>query len=238
MTNGVIFYQGPSMIDGKPIVAIAVGLKQGSTNTKTGAMIQTYILRADKAPTEAVRDGSDESICGSCVHRGDGTGKQRSCYVTLIHGPQNVWRAFQNGRYPMRSWQSELFRDRMVRMGTYGDPAAVPIAYWRNMLKHAKGWTGYTHQWKNIHWRWRELVMASADTVEEMAHAHVRGFRTFRVTPVGEGPLKGLEFNCPASHEAGQKLNCIDCMACMGTSAPHKASVQIAAHGAGRNHVG
>ena len=87
-TNGVVLYEGPSQIDGAPIVMIAVGLLQGSTNTKTGAMVQTYILRQDMPPIEAVKTGADESICGGCTHRGDGTGKKRSCYVTLIHGPR------------------------------------------------------------------------------------------------------------------------------------------------------
>lgn len=237
-TNGVILYEGPSMLDGAPIVVIAVGLKQKSTNSKTGAMVQTYILRQDIPPIEAVKTGADESICGGCPHRGDGTGKKRSCYVTLMHGPRGVWNAYQNGRYP-HAFKTihELLRDRMVRLGTYGDPAAAPIAVWRNAIQHAKGWTGYTHQWRDIHWRWRELVMASADSLVDMDEAHARGFRTFRVTPIGEGPVKGREFNCPASEEAGKRIECIDCLACMGTSAKNKASVQIAAHGTGKGHV-
>lgn len=33
--NGVILYEGPSKLDGQPIVVIAVGLKTKSSNTKT-----------------------------------------------------------------------------------------------------------------------------------------------------------------------------------------------------------
>lgn len=238
-TNGIILYEGPSQLDGAPIVVIAVGLKQNSTNSKTGAMIQTYILRQDMPPLDAVREGADESICGGCTHRGDGTGKGRSCYVTLMHGPRGVYQAYLNGRYP-KATPAEIrsaLADRMVRLGTYGDPAAAPISLWRNAVAQAKGWTGYTHQWRVINWRWRELVMASADSLDDMDEAHAKGYRTFRVTPVGTGPVKRREFNCPASEEAGKKIECIDCLACMGTSAKHSASVQIAAHGTGKGYV-
>lgn len=40
-TKSGIIYRGPSLIDGQPIVAIAIAK---SRNTKTGDMVQTYIL--------------------------------------------------------------------------------------------------------------------------------------------------------------------------------------------------
>ena len=40
--KGYIIYEGASLIDGKPIVEIAI---LSSKNVKTGNMIQTYILR-------------------------------------------------------------------------------------------------------------------------------------------------------------------------------------------------
>ena len=48
--NGRILYEGPSMLDGAPIVVIATGFAERSGNDKTGAMIQTWILRADIPP--------------------------------------------------------------------------------------------------------------------------------------------------------------------------------------------
>lgn len=243
MSNGIILYEGPSMLDGHPIVVIATGIKTGSTNVKTGAMIQTYILRSDMPPIDAVRSGDDASICGGCTHRGDGTGKGRSCYVTLMHGPRGVYAAYKRGSYPLASSVGvknipSVFAERMVRLGTYGDPAAVPGYLWQIILKKAKGWTGYTHQWRTIPAdAWAPLVMASADTEQDMRDAHALGYRTFRVTPVGEGPIKGAEIVCPASHEAGQKVECIDCKACMGTSAKARVSIQIMAHGTGKKYV-
>ena len=77
--NGAVIYHGPSAIDGGPIVVIATGLTVGSANSKTGAMIQTHIMRADVDPLTALRTGADVSVCGGCMHRPQGpNGTQRS----------------------------------------------------------------------------------------------------------------------------------------------------------------
>src|SRR4051794_26776622 len=44
---------------------------------------------------EALKDGSDRSVCGDCVHRtADGAG---SCYVNVAQAPQSVYHAWQRG---------------------------------------------------------------------------------------------------------------------------------------------
>ena len=100
MHNSII-YQGPSLLDGSPIVVIALAK---SSNKKTGDMVQTYIIRSDMDPLKASKYGYDYAICGDCKHRGeadpDGTGKQakkRSCYVTLFHGPLQVYKSYKKG---------------------------------------------------------------------------------------------------------------------------------------------
>ena len=60
---GYIAYEGPSEIDGAPIVVI-VNKIDGSKNAKTGALVQTFIIRSDIAPTDALKTGADYSICG------------------------------------------------------------------------------------------------------------------------------------------------------------------------------
>jgi hypothetical protein len=238
--SGIILYEGPSKLDGAPIVVIATGLKTASRNAKTGAMIQTYIIRSDMHPVEAVQTGADSSICGDCVHRGDGTGKGRSCYVTLIHGPRMVYEAYKRGVYVKASAfeAAQLFAGRIVRLGTYGDPAAAPFAMWKVALGQASGWTGYTHQWRNVPAQWAELVMASADTLADMQAAHALGYRTFRVTAEPFQNIKGLEVICPASEEKGKVTDCATCKACMGTTGRAKVSIQIAAHGGSKKYVG
>ena len=49
MKSGII-YKGPSLLDGKPIVVIAT---LSNRNSKTGNVVQTYILKSDTNPLEA-----------------------------------------------------------------------------------------------------------------------------------------------------------------------------------------
>ncbi|MFY7951243.1 MAG: hypothetical protein ACOVT5_01935 [Armatimonadaceae bacterium] len=237
--NGVILYEGPSLLDGAPVVAIATGLKGKSRNEKTGDMVQTWILRADVAPHEAIHTGEDASVCGDCPHRGrieDGRNVGRSCYVTTFQAPLSVWKAYRRGLYPAVSREdvATLFAGRMVRLGSYGDPAAIPVDVWQNAVARASGWTGYTHQWRTAPRALAALCMASVETDGQARAARLQGWRTFRVRAEGQPLAPKLEFICPASAEAGMKTDCASCRACMGTESKAKASPVIIAHGAGR----
>jgi hypothetical protein len=53
MKSGII-YKGPSRIDGAPIVVLAT---YSNRNSKTGAVVQTYILREDINPLGGKQDG-------------------------------------------------------------------------------------------------------------------------------------------------------------------------------------
>lgn len=221
------------MLDGAPIVAIAVGLAKASSNRKTGGMLQTYILRSDVDPVRAIKQLKDSSICGDCVHRGS-QGKGRTCYVQVGQGPLGVYRAFKRGRYPeIPNSEIKTLADagmgRLVRLGTYGDPAAVPAGIWRSILFGAKGHTGYTHQWKRAP-DLKGLCMASVDSEIQALWARSLGWRTFRVAlPHHDARIAG-EAICPASAEAGRKLTCERCLACGGADG-RKGSIVIAAHG-------
>lgn len=249
-TNGAVLWRGASLIDGALIVVIATGLASGSSNRKTGAMVQTYILRADISPVDAVRTGADVSICGQCPHRGkadptnavlyqsagmraDGPHTVRTCYVNVGQGPLSVWRAWERGRYPVLrhySHAGDLTEGLLVRLGTYGDPAAVPGDVWRCLIRNARGHTGYTHQWRKCDPRLRDLCMASADSVADATEAQAAGWRTFRVAMPCDAPRLENEAVCPASKEAGRKLTCAQCLACAGADG-RRGSVVIAAHG-------
>jgi hypothetical protein len=242
--NSAELWRGPSLIDGAPIVVIVSGLN-ASANSKTGNMLQTYILRADVAPTDAIRSGADASICGDCPARGDGTGKGRTCYVNVGQGPLAVWRAWQRGTVPHAVRVDGLFyvggaanptcigAGRMVRLGTYGDPAAVPADVWHSLTTRAIGHTGYTHQWRKAFAApLRTLCMASADSEQDAADARAAGWRFFRVAFPGDAPrrLDLGESVCPASAEAGYKLTCESCRACSGANG-RRGSIVIQAHG-------
>jgi hypothetical protein len=216
MENGV-FYRGPSLVDGAPIVGVAV---YSDRNAKTGRVLQTYIIRADMNPLEASKTGADVSICGTCPLRGTATNdparKQaagRRCYVNLGQGPLSVFRALERGRYPDVD-PAAIGADRMVRVGTYGDPAAIPGEIWDAMLSQATTWTAYTHQKP-----WRpEIAMQSADDYHEAAlHWHA-GRRTFRVIANLDHIDHNHEILCPASKEAGRRVQCAACKLCKGSA--------------------
>lgn len=241
MANGAILWSGASEIDGAPITLIATGLKASSSNVKTGALVQTWILRSDMTPQVAVDSGNDESICGKCPHRGEieivnGKAKNvsRSCYVTIFQAPRNIYQTSKRGVYPAYTLgeSAVALAGRNVRLGAYGDPAAVPFDIWDSILRDAGRGTGYTHQWQKCDTRFARYCMASADSQNEANQAQAMGYRTFRVGSYAESVVKGKEFLCPASKEAGQKTNCAACLACGGTSSPNQASVFIPAHGA------
>lgn len=226
--SSAVIYEGPSLIDGAPIVAIAI---VSSSNAKTGNMVQTYILRADLAPIEAVKTGADASICGGCVHRGDGTGKGRTCYVNLGQGPRSVYVTYRAGKYRTAAASdiTAIGAGRMVRLGTYGDPAAVPVSVWHALLAESTGHTGYTHQWRSerLGAPLRGLVMASCETAADVQASARKGFTgSFRVLPRGDMPQPSEV--CPASAEGGKTMLCSDCGRCDGKG----GAVAIVAHGA------
>jgi hypothetical protein len=237
--NGIILYRGPSLLGGQPIVCIAVGLARDSKNGKTGAgVIQTFVLADNgESPLEALKSGADASICGNCPHRPqpgpDGTRKAGSCYVNVGQAPLAVYRAYRAERYPEfdPAEHLPLFAGRFVRLGAYGDPAAVPLDVWDAICGVARGWTGYTHQFRVCDRGYARYCMASCETVEDRRLALSLGYRTFRVR-LPEQPLDEGEFVCPASAEGGFRRTCEDCRACAGARAGvRNASPAIVVHG-------
>jgi len=249
-----IIYQGPSMLDGSPIVVIVT---DASKNAKTGPMLQTWILRQDVAPHHAIKTGDDASICGNCPHRGEWDEalqkwtSKRTCYVKTFQAPLSVWKRYQRGGYEdlsrMHDYSTELAilgTGRMVRIGSYGDPMAVPLHVWESLTSRAAGWTGYTHQWKTLMtWdryrgdfkaserkKWQALVMASADSEGDARDAARYRWRYFRVMGKGQQPATSLEMRCPASKEAGVKSACATCKLCMGTTSKARKSIAINIH--------
>lgn len=221
---GYILYQGPSEIDGQPIVVIAT---DSSKNAKTGGMVQTWILRADIEPHKALKTGDDSSVCGDCPHRPASGG---ACYVTVFQAPLAVYRAYKRGSYT--DAVPGQFTGRMVRIGSYGDPAAVPLHVWDGYTRGAAGVTGYTHQWRNADAQGLgKYCMASCDRPSDREQATAQGWRTFRVRLADEPRMPG-EAVCPASHEAGQKLTCDQCRSCNGNMTGRLGGIVIVAHGA------
>ncbi len=237
-----MLYEGPSQIDGAPIVVIANRIETDSTNEKTGNMVQTWIMRSDIKPTDALKSGDDSSVCGDCPHRPANNG---TCYVRVFQAPLGTYKAYHRGRYARpdvdfaKALLPKLFAGKAFRMGSYGDPAAAPFPLWRMCTVNAAVVNGYTHQWRDARFQaFRLLCMASADSVADMTEAHAAGWRTFRVRAATEPVFKGIEAICPASKEAGFKTDCASCKSCGGNSAKARVSMVIMAHGATAKRFG
>lgn len=247
---GFIFYEGPSRIDGAPIVGVATW---ESKNAKTGDLVQTWILRADVNPIQAINTGADSSICGDCPFRGklvkppenskasllyESTNVERNCYVTVGQAPLQIYHTYRAGNYPLLSDRAAIkFANKGLRYGAYGDPVAIPMRHWKPLARYCTGRShpGYTHQWRERKFQpWRRFLMASTASAEENDLAHAKGWRTFRmIKDVSE--MRHGEFLCPASEEAGFRLTCNTCGACNGrhSDLDQRHSVAICPHGGG-----
>jgi hypothetical protein len=223
----MILWEGESLIDGAPIVLIGT---KDSRNLKTGAQLQTWIMRADLHPHAAVKSGDDVSVCGDCPQRPALGG---GCYVVTWQAPASTWGAYQRGRHDRARSPADLIAfgsGEDLRIGAYGDPGAVPLGVWQMLASDAKSVTGFTHQWRRADPGLASLCMASVESLEEAALARAMGWRTYRIRQADE-PLGEREFVCPASAEAGKRLQCQECRACGGTGAKARAHPVIISHG-------
>jgi len=248
--RSAVLYRGPSAIDGRPIVMIGT---VGSSNSKTGAMLQTWILRADIDPITANRTGEDFSICGNCPLRGQanpgkdkGLAEKRGCYVQIGQAPAAIYKRFSksNGYSTVpESMLADYGAGQVIRCGAYGDPMAVPQSVWDSLLARADSWTGYTHQAQELFaGRARSRVfgrfcMVSADNLAQARKAWADGFRTFRIVSNVSEIRKGREILCPATPEGGRKTTCENCTLCAGAAIAAK-SIAVVVHGAGKKHAG
>ena len=225
--TGFVFYRGPSMIDGKPIVGI-VTLK--SSNVKTGNVLQTWVVRSHIDPLRASKQGDDVSICGDCPMRHHTGG---ACYVNIGQAPGGVYKAYKRGRYPALDLRLTAHRKaiagRVLRAGSYGDPAAIPMSAWNRLRRRTTRAVGYTHQWRHINVHAYGWLMASCDSVQDAQDARAAGWRYFRAQagPNDAEPESGSEIYCPA--ERG--VTCEQCKLCGGNDARGKRDIVIKLHG-------
>jgi hypothetical protein len=220
----VIAYEGASQLTGEPIVVLLTGLERQSANIKTGNMVQAVVLDASLKPTEAIKAGSDENICGNCPLRGS------ICYVNLV--PFNgVYKAYTEGRTPHITpevLERAKANKRKLRITAYGDPSAVPIEVWENLLEWFPHHTGYTHQWRNLDSRWSHFLMASCEDPADIVKAHRLGWSTFRVRNEGD-PMLSAEIQCPNVKDPS--IQCESCRLCSGSQNRKPRHISIEVHG-------
>jgi len=230
-SNGAIVWLGESwLVPGVSIVAIITGLRSATNNTKTGDMLQLWILLVDVSPVEAIKTGADRAICGDCIHRT----KQihvlegfkfaiktiRTCYVLVFQSPRTVWGSFKAGNYkPITEGQKAFCRSQYVRLGAYGDPSLIPYEILTQIINpDFESHTGYTAQWNNpdIDPRFRGLLMASVNSPEDRDQANNQGWTAFRIKQASDKLGAGIEKQCPADSSLPNPLACDQCLACNG----------------------
>lgn len=231
--RGFELWRGPSRLDGAPVVAL---LSHSTTNRKTGPMMQAWIMRADVDPRDAVTSGADASICGSCPFGpGRPEGTARSCYVRPSRGPAQVWHAWRSGHYriaPPSDYRA-IARGQAIRIGAYGDPAAVPPGVWHGLLGTAATWTAYTRQW-SAGFALSDIAMASTRNNDESDRAAANGWRVYQATEPGAKRREGFAV-CPFVSSGGLgsigAIQCRACGLCNGTAAGHRTHIQAPIHG-------
>jgi len=209
--RGLTLYEGPSTLGPDPIVVLATGIT-GSQNIKTGDCYQVYILLKNIHPHEARITGLDESICGDCSLKPLLKNPDGECYVPgyMLNQPWTAWK--ENPElYPHGNLQ-DLPLYKPVRVGAYGDMAAVPhpFPFWYQQLAGFK-YLAYTSQWRTTNLQ--ALAMASVQSPAEQVDASARGYRTYRRYR-GVLELLTKEIECPYP-----RVQCRTCLLCDGTRA-------------------
>ena len=241
--SGALIWSGRSRLDASAPIAVLVTWT--SSNVGTGPMAQTWILRTDMHPIDAIRSGTDRAVCPeACGLRVTAPGRASGDPLCYAAGGRTalslggMYDAIKADRYPHLTPREAARRltGLPLRMAAYGDPAAPPASVHAEIVRYTSGHTGYTHA-PELAPALRGLIMASADTLDDAEFRQAQGWRTYGVRRVDaqgqpEAAPKGA-IVCPKSSEAGKRLTCSQCLLCDGTDGRSAKSIVIADHSAG-----
>jgi hypothetical protein len=174
---------------------------------------------------------------------------ERACYVRTEQAPTVIFKAYCAGSYPNVTPRAAADRVRggELRIGAYGDSAALPIRAVRPLADAADVLTNYTHGAGYVPGRAKRLAnftMASADTPGQALAYQEQGFRTFRVSPNHTQRDDGTrlvadllpgERQCPKTLD--KRVTCIDCGLCDGNRRGLAANIAAPAHGRGAAYL-
>jgi hypothetical protein len=123
-----------------------------------------------------------------------------------------------------------LLSGRKVRLGTYGDPSALPIEDLKAIVNSAQGHTGYTHFWREIDTEYSHYLMASVEDSSAELLAQGLGYRTFRVI-TKEDTERSVSSVAVECLNASSGLTCAECLLCSGTKGKgRRVSIWIDEH--------
>jgi hypothetical protein len=174
---------------------------------------------------------------------------ERACYVRTEQAPTVIYKSYRAGSYPnvTPGVAANMVRGGELRVGAYGDSAALPIGAVRPLADAADVLTNYTHAPGYSPGRAKRLApftMASADSPGQALAYQEQGFRTFRVssdyTTRGDGTrlvgdLLPGEYQCPKTLD--HSVTCIDCGLCDGNRRGIAANIAAPVHGRGAAYL-
>jgi hypothetical protein len=169
---------------------------------------------------------------------------ERPCYVIVSQAPTIIYKAYQRGLYREATPEqaAQHVRGRALRIGAYGDSAALPLGVVEPLADAADTVTNYTHSGCYDMTRAKQLAqftMLSADNLEQAERYRKSGARTFRVSSDWElvngvrrvNDISDGESQCPKT--ISKKVSCIDCGLCDGLNRGIKNSIAAPSHGNG-----
>lgn len=231
----MLLWKGLSLLDCRtPVIAVAsVAGISPSENRKTGDMIQVAIMRSDASPINAWKLGLDDAVCPEdCIHRSRPRGGLGSCYVNKAR-LESTWLAGVTGPTVPKEELVSFGEGAIIRLGMEGDPAAVPLSVWLDLVDRALGWSAYTAHWRRLPIEWSALCMASCSSPEEADEAEAKGWRTFTssrsLAEDEEHASVGRRVCLAESHD----VPCSACRGCNGVSrGTRRPSFHLPLHGA------
>jgi hypothetical protein len=236
-TNTSILFSGKSEYTGKPVQAF---ITRTSSNTKTGNIPQVTFLPENVKPTDAIKNGQDEDVCGNCPLRPslfNPKTHEDPCYVNCGFAPNAINRAKNKPLYDY----SDLFE--VIRIGAWGDGASIEKQALLKIVGLARKVLNYTHAWANKKFNFlKAFSMASVHSIAEKNQANGLGFRTFRtVKPLlfadhlklfknGQHTVADLqadEILCP---NFTKSIQCKTCKLCCGNQIKARLNIVIPSH--------
>ena len=209
---------------------VITGFKKKSDNRKTGEMLQTYLLDKATLTSEPKVFGTKCAECpmvSKCYVNQDKMSVRRTL-KKLINGEACSY------KFSTLEEVLPLLRGQRVRLGTYGDPSALPLHDLKKICEVSQGWTGYTHFWKEIASNYSLYLMASVEDLSGELLAHSLGYLTFRVLLKEDETLEVSSKSIQCLNVENDKtlvsLQCVDCLICSGTKGRGKKSVYIEEH--------
>lgn len=217
LPTSVVIWEGPSQLDGTPILAVASRTREASQNGKTGDMIQIAIMRQDVSPGWAYVQGFDGAVCpDDCDHKSVARGGMGTCYVNKVKLRATWERAIRLIEAGEVGAPRGFFTGARVRIGNEGDGAAVPLHVWQGIVAEAADHTAYTAGWRDLGPDWARIFMASVSTPADAIRARSAGWRFFASSGSSADDAAFTEAGGRACLNHSHGLQCVSCLGCDG----------------------